>query len=151
MTKFEKYTYWVMLSDYDLQTLPCLIESKRWVYVAYICQQAVERQPKGMYVFYNDMEAPKTHNVNFLFSKVVSSERFQTADGYESFLPRREAIEDFLVDIMFYYLSDYPFSYKNIMNRFIKKDVALSLYEKTKETVAYLRSLQPEVELPHIV
>ena len=44
MTKAEKYGYWLMLSNYDLDTTDCLVAGERWVYVAYLCQQALERR-----------------------------------------------------------------------------------------------------------
>lgn len=150
MNKAQKYGYWLMLSDYDLGTIDCLIQGERWVYVAYLCQQAVERQLKGMFVYYNNAEAPKTHNLNFLFRKVADSEKFQQEADTERFAEHRAEAEDFLIDLMFYYMSDYPFSYKNISSRFVGRDLALQLYAKARETVAWLRSFQPEVEVPEI-
>ncbi|MFA6729772.1 MAG: HEPN domain-containing protein [Eubacteriales bacterium] len=144
----EKYAYWLMLSDYDLATIDCLVKGERWVYVAFLCQQSVERQLKGMYLYYNNAEAPKTHNVNFLFLKIVNSEKLSAHPEIERFNEGRAACEDFLIDLMFYFISDYPFSYKNIMNRFVNKDNALALLEKTKETLVWLRSFQPDIEVP---
>lgn len=150
MNKAQKYGYWLMLSDYDLDTIDCLIAGERWVYVAYLCQQAVERQLKGMYVYYHNAEAPKTHNLNFLFNKVTGSEKFnQEADAARLMKHRAEA-EDFLIDLMFYYMSDYPFSYKNISSRFVGRELALELYAKARSTVEWLRSFQPEAEVPTI-
>ncbi len=148
MNKAQKYGYWLMLSDYDLGTIDCLIAGERWVYVAYLCQQAVERQLKGMYVYYNNAEAPKTHNLNFLFKKVVDSEKFQQEADAERLSEHRTEAEDFLIDLMFYYMSDYPFSYKNISSRFVGRELALELYAKARSTVDWLRSFQPEVEVP---
>ena len=148
MNKAQKYGYWLMLSDYDLGTIDCLIQGERWVYVAYLCQQAVERQLKGMYVYYMGAEAPKTHNLNFLFKKVVDSEKFQQEADAERLSEHRTEAEDFLIDLMFYYMSDYPFSYKNISSRFVGRELALQLHAKAKETVHWLRSFQPEVEVP---
>ncbi len=97
-----------MLSDYDLETIEVLIGGKRWIYVAYLCQQAMERQLKGMYVYYMNAEAPKTHNVSFLYSKTVNSSEFmEQADGAR-FEERRSDCEDFLVDVMYYYMSAIP-------------------------------------------
>lgn len=148
MNKAEKYGYWLLLSDYDMDTIHCLIQGERWVYVAYLCQQAVERQLKGMYVFYNNAEAPKTHNINFLFSKLLTCDKFTESVDQARFEERRIECEDFLIDVMFYYMSDYPFSYKNIANRFVSRELALSLYERTRDIVSWLRSFQPEVEIP---
>ncbi|MEA4823824.1 MAG: HEPN domain-containing protein [Clostridiaceae bacterium] len=150
MKKLEKYGYWLMLSDYDLDTIDCLIEGERWVYVAYLCQQATERQLKGMYVYYMDAEAPKTHNVNFLFNKILASKAFREEVDQKLFEERRTACEDFLVDAMFYYMSDYPFSYKNIKTRFVEKELALALYKNAKDYIAWLRSFQPQVDMPNV-
>ncbi len=150
MKRFEKYGYWLMLSDYDLGTIDSLVAGKRWVYVAFLCQQATERQLKSMYVYYLDAEPPKTHNVNFLFSKIIESEQFLGEADQARFEERREGCENFLVDVMFYYLSDYPFSYKNIASRFVDEKLALELFEKTKDYVLWLRGFQPEVEIPAI-
>lgn len=143
MKKMEKYRYWQMLSDYDLETVDVLAQGERWVYVAYLCQQAVERQLKGMYVFYYNNEAPKTHNVNFLFSKLLATEEFPFLGTRRDVEERRDECEDFLIDAMFYYMSDYPFSYKNIMNRFVGRENALDLFRRTKSIIAWLRKFQP--------
>lgn len=148
MKRQEKYAYWLMLSDYDLDTIDCLIAGERWVYVAYLCQQATERLLKGMYVYYLEAEAPKTHNVNFLFSKIVASAAFAAAVDMPRFAQRQNECEDFLVDAMFYYMSDYPFSYKNIRNRFVDRSVALGLVARARDFAKWLRSFQPEPDIP---
>ena len=150
MNKLEKCGYWLMLSDYDIGTIDALIKGERWVYVAYLCQQAVERQLKGMYVYYLETEPPKTHNANFLFSKVTACEAFRAGAHAAAFDERKNECEDFLMDVMFYYMSDYPFSYKNISARFVDSALAISLYEKTKEMVAWLRAFLPQIEVPGI-
>jgi len=148
LKKLEKYAYWIMLSDYDMDTIDTLITGKRWVYVTYLCQQAVERQLKGMYVYYMDAEAPKTHNVTFLFNKIANCPAFADVAKTPAFKNRRDECEDFLVDAMFYYMSDYPFSYKNITSRFVGESVAMDLYHRAKDYVAWLRAFQPEVDIP---
>jgi HEPN domain-containing protein len=148
MTKNEKYGYWIMLSNYDLDTTDCLVAGERWVYVAYLCQQALERQLKGMYVYYCDAEAPKTHNVSFLLSRVTAAPRFKAEADQARFALRRDECEDLMADAMFYYMSDYPFSYKNITSRFVDEQVAAELLAKTRDFIAWLRSFQPETEIP---
>ncbi|NLI54235.1 MAG: HEPN domain-containing protein [Clostridiales bacterium] len=150
MNKQEKCGYWLMLSDYDLGTVDALIKGERWVYVAYLCQQAAERQLKGMYVYFLETEPPKTHNVNFLFSKITGSEAFRAQTNLERFEEKKNDCEDFLMDVMFYYMSDYPFSYKNITNRFVDRNLAIDLYDKARVFVAWLRSFLPEIEIPNI-
>lgn len=148
MNRLEKCGYWLMLTDYDLGTIDVLIQGERWVYVAFLCQQAVERQLKAMYVYYTDAEPPKTHNVNFLFSKVTSHETFLAEVDSKRFLERKSACEDFLMNVMFYFMSDYPFSYKNLADRFVDATLAQELYAKTKDMIAWLRSFLPPIEIP---
>lgn len=142
MKPIEKYKYWILLSDYDLETVQVLIDGQRWVYVAMVCQQAVERQLKGMYVYHVQKEAPKSHNLGFLFETLTASEHFMQTTNAAQMAAKNEW-QDFMVDLMFYYMSDYPFSYKNISARFITGQTAQELYAKTKQCVSWLRSLQP--------
>jgi HEPN domain-containing protein len=143
----EKYKYWAMLADYDLDTAKVLMAGERWAYVAYVCQQALERQLKGMYVYYVGKEAPKSHNLPFLFEAVKNSSGFPQCRDPEVFTAERsDDCEDFLTEVMFYYMSDYPFSYKRIVSRFIGADLGRELFAKTCKTVAWLRILQPPPE-----
>lgn len=144
MNKTEKYGYWMMLANYDLETIGPLVQSERWVYVVSLCQTAIERQLKGMYVYYHDSEAPKTHNINFLFSKLAANMTFFDEDEKKRFEEEKKACEEYLIDLSFYYISDYPFSYKNITSRFVCRDAALNILERTKAQIYWLRSFQRE-------
>ncbi len=148
MKAAEKYKYWYMLSQYDLDTAKVLIDGERWVYVAYMCQQALERQLKGMYVCHMGKEAPKGHNLPHLFESFSSKDAFVQAVDPALLAAGKEPCEDFLVDVMFYYMSDYPFSYQKIASRFVDRKTALELYDSTLAQIEWLRSLQP---LPQIV
>jgi HEPN domain-containing protein len=103
-----------------------------------------------MYVYFIKAEPPKTHNVNFLFTKITSSEAFKKETDAERFNARRNECEDYLMDVMFYYMSDYPFSYKNITSRFVNRELAMELYQKTQDFVLWLRSFLPKIEIPEI-
>ena len=76
MNKQEKCGYWLMLSDYDLGTIETLIKGERWVYVAYLCQQAVERQLKGMYVYFMEAEPPRRTTSTSCFRRLLAARRF---------------------------------------------------------------------------
>ena len=42
MTTEEKYTYWLELAQYDLESASAMFTTGRWFYVVFICQQAVK-------------------------------------------------------------------------------------------------------------
>lgn len=141
MTPYEKYTYWQTLSDYDIETAEFLITGKRWAYVTFLCQQSVERLVKGMHVYFTGKEPPKSHNVAFLLIKVSRCEKFKNLVDIDKINEGQKKYEDFIADLMFYYISDYPFSYKKVMDRFVSEEVAMDVYNKTLEVLSWLKSL----------
>ena len=62
----EKYEYWLDIAQYDFDTAESMLKSGRWLYVVFMCQQAVEKLVKGLYVLYIDDNVPKTHNIRVL-------------------------------------------------------------------------------------
>ena len=136
-----------MLADYDIETAEVLIAAQRWVYVAYLCEQAVERLLKGMYVYYCGREAPKSHNPGYLLSRLRRNEFFCSHVDIPKFDAQFEKQEDFLSDLMFYYISDYPFSYQKLMDRFINEQTAMELYNGTLQMLRWLKSLQKPVRV----
>ena len=45
----EKYQYWIKHAQYDLDTADSMCQTGRWIYVVFMCQQAIEKSVKGMY------------------------------------------------------------------------------------------------------
>ncbi|MDP4152713.1 MAG: HEPN domain-containing protein [Bacillota bacterium] len=142
MTSYEKYEYWVYLSDYDIQTAADLIKCKRWAYVAFLCQQSVERLVKGMFVCHTGKDAPKSHNLPYLINTLSQHPKLADTEVGKRLKEEKDNYEDFIIDLMFYYMSDYPFSYKRVMERFIDENKAMNLYEKTLETLSWLKKFQ---------
>jgi hypothetical protein len=50
MDRQEKYEYWLALAQEDLRTAEAMHGAGRWLYVAFCCQQAVEKAVKGLYI-----------------------------------------------------------------------------------------------------
>ncbi len=146
MTGLEKYQYWKILSDYDIETARVLLENKRFNHVAVLCEQAAERIIKGMFIYHTGKETPKSHNVPFLANKLANNERFSSNEEGIRFEKERNDYENTMVDLMFYYVSDYPFSYKKFQERFISETVARELYEKTLKLLRWLESFQETQE-----
>ena len=47
MNKEEKVKYWLDLVDYDLDTAETLYNGGRWLYVAFMCHQVIEKVLKA--------------------------------------------------------------------------------------------------------
>jgi len=62
MEALEKFEYWLDIAQYDLVTADAMLSGGRWLYVVFMCQQAVEKLVKGLYTLYTDDSVPRIHN-----------------------------------------------------------------------------------------
>ncbi len=144
MTPAEKYRYWEMISDYDMETAKAMLEAKRWMYVASICYSSVERLIKGLIVFQTRKEAPKSDNLIFLMNRLADNQTFAATEAGQRFKADRSKYLDLIIDITYYHINDYPFSYQKIMDRFIEEDTAREVFKKAETVVSWLKSYAPE-------
>ena len=65
----DKVTYWVEMSDYDFDTAKAMLETKRYLYVAFMCHQTIEKILKAYWS--NVLEEPplKIHSLSRLAEK----------------------------------------------------------------------------------
>jgi HEPN domain-containing protein len=105
----------------------------RWLYVLFMCQQAIEKLCKGLFLLFVDDDIPRIHDINSLLTK------------FEDKLP--EFISDdkrllFAKLSAFYLNNRYP-KYKEQLSSSLNKDEVKSIMDKTKETFAWLLTLKP--------
>lgn len=62
----EKVTYWLDIADYDLETAETLYNGGRWLYVAFMCHQVIEKTLKAYWCYTQESEPPYTHNLTRL-------------------------------------------------------------------------------------
>ena len=46
MDEFAKTAYWLDCADYDLQTAKAMLETKRFLYVGFMCHQTIDKGVK---------------------------------------------------------------------------------------------------------
>lgn len=64
MSDYAKIGYWLESAEYDLQTARAMLETKRLLYVGFMCHQVIEKSLKGIYVSRNpDAELPYIHKL----------------------------------------------------------------------------------------
>lgn len=63
MNSREKYDYWLEAAQYDLDSARVMMDGGRYMYVAFMSQQAVEKLAKGIYTLYTGNEPPMIHNI----------------------------------------------------------------------------------------
>lgn len=65
----DKVTYWIELSDYDLETAEAMLRTKRYLYVGFMCHQAIEKIFKAYFVLLKSESALYSHSLSYLAKK----------------------------------------------------------------------------------
>lgn len=135
MESKEKYIYWKEIATYDLDTAEAMFNSGRYLYVAFMCQQSIEKLVKGIYVFHYDEEAPRTHNIWLVLKPLIDDEKL--GKGSIDYLVEKKL---YFADLAFYYISErYP-SYKDNLASRLNKETASELLMTSKEVFECLIS-----------
>ncbi len=66
MDKSEKVKYWLDISDYDMETAKTMLDGKRYLYVGFMCHQAVEKILKAYFTAIIQQTPPFVHNLKRL-------------------------------------------------------------------------------------
>ncbi|MFH0774673.1 MAG: HEPN domain-containing protein [bacterium] len=123
--KQRRVQVWIDRAQYDLDTAKAMLDTGRYIYVVFMCQQAIEKRLKA-YIEDTGTTPPRIHNLINLC---------KTIDVYES-LP--DNLKDFLQELTAYYLDS---RYKEDIARlsaFMNKEKAGYYFEKTKEVLEWL-------------
>ena len=62
--EMDRVKYWSDLSDYDLETAEAMFQTKRWLYVGFMCHQTIEKIFKAYWCSKKaDEPSPMSHNL----------------------------------------------------------------------------------------
>lgn len=76
MNDFGKAEYWFESAEYDLQTARAMLETKRFLYVGFMCHQTIEKALKGFFVAQKpEEELPYLHKLMRLANLAGISEK----------------------------------------------------------------------------
>lgn len=81
---------WLQIAEYDLITAKAMLRSRRYLYVAFTCQQSIEKILKALYVKEKEEAPPYTHNLikliyNLSISKQITEEQIKTLEYFNSY------------------------------------------------------------------
>ena len=62
MTRDEQVQYWLDIANYDLDTAEAMHQTGRWLYVAFMCHQVIEKTLKDYWCATRDDDPPYTHS-----------------------------------------------------------------------------------------
>ena len=118
-------SHWVERSQYDLDTAKIMLDNGRYLYVAYMCQQAVEKILKALIAQLGKENFP-IHNLNRLaeiatISNELTSEQF-----------------NFLSELTTYHIEARYGDYKESLSEIINEKKAQQVYKKTREIYKWI-------------
>jgi len=133
MDNLEKFEYWRDIAEYDLKTAQSMNKTGRWLYVVFMCQQAIEKLCKGLYVLFIDDKVPYIHDINSLITKFADKLLEPIDEEKRLFFARLSA---------FYLNNRYP-EYKERLSTSMNKKEAKDIMKKTKEVFKWLLTMKP--------
>ena len=125
----EDVEYWKGLARYDLETADAMLESGRYLYVLFTCQQAVEKMLKALVVGATGRLPPRTHNL----LRLAETAHLALSDSQGDFLARLGT---------FYIEARYPTETATV-SRTISRKVAVAYLEETRGMFEWLRAQLP--------
>jgi HEPN domain-containing protein len=138
MTNEEKYHVWLRYAQYDLDSAAAMFLGGRWFYVVFMCQQAIEKLCKGLYVFFVEDKVPRIHNIKTIFFRFKEKLSCPIDNDVFVIFDRLSA----------HYISNrYPDLVES-PDHAVSKEEAEYLLAKTKEVFSWLQTLKPSTGLP---
>jgi HEPN domain-containing protein len=133
LTAEEKYQFWLSYAQNDMNSAEVMFQSGRWFYTIFMCQQAIEKLIKGLYILYIDDNVPRLHDINSIFDRFKDKLSEHPTDDQET-----------LFDTLsqFYLRSRYP-DYTSTLASIATSDTAHSIYEKSRRAFQWLLTMKP--------
>ncbi len=117
--------HWVERAEYDLETAKAMLDTARYLYVAYMCQQAVEKLLKAL-IAQQDKENLPIHNLN----------RLAELAGIAGALDPEQF--DFLAELTPYSIEARYGDYKEGLSEIINEQKARHVYKRTQGIFEWL-------------
>jgi HEPN domain-containing protein len=123
----SKIKYWIDLSDYDFETAEAMLQSKRYLYVGFMCHQSVEKAFKAYYTKLKSETAPYTHSLSYLAKQ---------GDFYEKFSEKQKEFIDQIEPLNIE--ARYP-SHKERLLKSLTDEKCLEIIQSTKEIQKWIK------------
>jgi len=134
LTTEDKFEYWLNYARNDLDSADFMLKSGRWFYTLFMCQQAIEKLAKGLYILYVDDNVPRLHDINNILDRFKDKLTEQLSE---------EQVKLFDTLSQFYLRSRYP-DYTSVLASLTTRETAQAIYEKSKEAFQWLLTMKPQ-------
>jgi HEPN domain-containing protein len=119
---------WIKLADYDLDTARAMMNAGKYLYVAFTCQQAMEKIIKAIYVSEKSETPPYTHSLLKLIREVGLYDKLD------------EDTRNFIGELNAYYIESRYTEELDEINAELTNKKAGEILSKTNEVFGWLKS-----------
>ncbi|MCB4791359.1 MAG: HEPN domain-containing protein [Elusimicrobia bacterium] len=116
---------WFSQADYDIETAKAMLKTRRYIYAVFMCHLSVEKALKGIYTKVLEKDAPKTHNLIYLYEQT----KLQMPDEILRFVNN---LNDLSIP------TRYPDELKSMMVNY-NKDRTQKIFDETKKVLSWLK------------
>ena len=120
---------WLSLAEYDFETAKAMLKSGRYLYVAFTCQQTIEKTLKALYVKEKEETPPYTHNLIKLLNEISLSSKI---DGDK---------KKFMETLNSYYVESRYTEEIEEISKLVTSGKAKEIFLKTKELFSWLKEM----------
>ena len=123
----ERVKYWIDMAQYDLDTAEAMLQTKRYLYVGFMCHQVIEKSIKAV-IAEKNIFPPKSHNLMMLSEKAEIIE-----DLTEKQLDFLTLVNPLNIE------ARYP-SYKGDVQSLLDDKLCEEIFAETKEWFSWIKS-----------
>lgn len=131
MDDIEKANRWLEFSQNDYEAAKIMLDNSRWLYVCFMCQQAVEKAVKALYIIKKKSEPPFVHNIRYILELIDDEDTKTLLEKYSNFFDRLTGM----------YIETRYVTYKDRLIKSLNKNITEGIYNKSGEVLSCLRSL----------
>lgn len=122
----DKASYWIDIAAYDLDTAKAMLETKRYLYVGFMCHQTIEKALKAV-IAESGQFPPKVHNLPTLSDKAGLTKKFSAEQIKFITMLNPLNIE-----------SRYP-KYKNKINSMLTPEMCKEIISETEDLFTWIK------------
>ena len=119
---------WITLAEYDLKTAEAMLQAERFLYVAFTCQQAIEKLLKALYVKEKNQTPTYTHNL------------LRLADTLSIAAKLNESKNRFLETLNSYYIESRYTEEMTELSALLNQENAQDIFTTTREIFTWLKN-----------
>lgn len=119
---------WITLAEYDLKTAQAMLQAERYLYVAFTCQQAIEKLLKALFVKEKKQTPTYTHNL------------LRLADDSSIATKLDEIKNRFLETLNSYYIESRYTEEITELSELLNQENAQTIFTTTREMFTWLKN-----------